>query len=107
MSKDKKVLKQVIDGGVGSLSKEFFLNDDSAKAFEIKRDSDYKAHQYDSGLRIYKSSPNAATIQIRTFAPMSNGGKDRCIVTTMTYLRAEEIDHIIAALQTIKKEIAK
>lgn len=48
-------------------------------------------------VRVFHCAPGRVGVQIRTFGPMTHGGKDHAIVSHAS-LNAKEIKHLIALL---------
>lgn len=65
----------------------------------------------DSGLRVFKSSPESVAVQVRTNGPTNNkfgtqAGKTRPAYSTVNLL-PEEIDELIKTLVLLRKRVRK
>ncbi len=91
------------------------MNDNLIKLRKIQIDSNDISNEYncagleniDNTIRIYKSSPQGATLQLRSYGKATFEEEPQRIITTARYLNVDTLDQIITMLQAVRKEIVK
>ena len=74
----------------------------------LEHDADQTMLDLSNSIRLYKSSPEGFTLQLRTYGsivPFNHKAKRRMMVTTADYLDVNVIDDLIEQLILIRKDI--